>query len=137
MVEFAAATNCRNCRFWKPLFSGEYWNVRSFADAPKGKRERILSVIKRVTKSEDKYYGQLKDTLEGFGLRTDGESQWPQLDWPMWGDCTLAELDTEDTENTKQTLAMAVDGSGYMASLRCRANFRCVQWKAMEHASGT
>lgn len=108
---------CRNCQHWEPLFSGEHWGVRSFADAPESERELILRELAAADS-----FGFPKDHYPGMHHPSPGSSL--RGVWPMWGKCKITDLDYDGN-----TLARAQDGSGYTAVLQCHADFGCVQWK--------
>lgn len=98
---------CQTCVHWKPLFTGEKWGVRSFADLSAEQQKTTLP----------------NHDVSHRGITTENPSS---RDWPMWGDCALTILESEEAETS---LARAMDGSAYFAVLRCRANFGCVQHK--------
>lgn len=134
-----AGQRCRTCEHWRPLFSGEAWGVRSFVDAPEGDRERILAWMReRFAKAgcvaaywdeDDAPPAPLPESSDsctsGFLSSVPGTP-----DWPLWGECVLTELG-EDAPS----LARAIDGSDYMAVLRCHADFGCVQWREFTGAT--
>ena len=120
---------CQYCRHWKPLFTGEDWGVRSFADAPAEVRDDILAELRsrKARADADDYSGEPWEYWEAHeGYST---ADIVGVEWPMWGECVRTDLNNE--EATVGSLARAVDGSRYYAILRCRANFGCVQWEAI------
>lgn len=55
-----------------------------------------------------------------------------------YGECRALEFDErsgglKSLERTTKPLAVVVDGSGYYAALRSRAEFGCTEWKAKEN----
>jgi hypothetical protein len=128
---------CRSCKHWTPLFSGEAWGVRSFADAPDDVRAKIKT--KLAAQIEALVFSNPSD----FGLQhTPGMAAADYsfsddvpggFDWPEWGECQRTEL---ESESAKTSLARAVDGSLYRAVLRCHADFGCVQWEPVAAQHG-
>lgn len=118
--------NCRSCMHWKPLFSGEAWGVRSFVDAPAEARDRIKQTLQAALSGGKDIYEAVENMHE---LPADAEMGLGSIpggiDWPDWGECSLTDIACE-----KKSLARAIDGSEYMAVLRCHADFGCVQWVA-------
>lgn len=112
---------CRTCRHWRPLFSGEAWGVRSFVDAPGAERERILALV-----ASDLDWRSAE--MEPIRTRRRGNEHVAATpeNWPEWGECARAEL---ESEASKGSLALAMDGSMYIAVLHCHADFGCVQWQ--------
>lgn len=121
---------CCGCIYWKPLFTGEAWGVRSFVDAPEEAKAEIKRKLEaQMLEDED------ADPYKALGYDQRGLSagfQWWSrevpggVDWPEWGECLLTILHSEQAE---RSLARAVDGSLYRAVLRCHAEFGCVQYQ--------
>ena len=125
-------SHCRSCEHWAPLFTGEAWGVRSFADAPDDVRAEVKAKLAANT-AADGY----PDDLAQFGL-TESAGHWSGswadnvpggTDWPEWGECLRTKL---ESESAKTSLARAIDGSMYHAVLRCHADFGCVQWEPVD-----
>lgn len=118
---------CRTCKHWMPLFTGETWGVRSFADAPETERSSILQCLEEFRLREG--YEGVWEAVGDTGITDSADRSAAGLkDWPMWGECALTDLDTESP-----TLARAIDGSQYKAILRCHADFGCIQWDNAEN----
>lgn len=121
---------CRQCQHWKPLFTGEAWGVRSFADAPADAQAEIVT---RLAHQKDRDgYADVQQALNGH-IAADGTSysSTPKVlsptDWLRMGECVLTEEYGE-----LPSLARAIDGSEYMAMLNTDADFGCVQWQAWD-----
>lgn len=121
---------CKTCLSWRPLFIGEAWGVRSFMDAP---AEAQAEIKGRMATIDPKYNEPMgTDAImgvpgwdAGYGAGDDGSVPGGP-EWPEWGECALTVL---HNDASKKSLARAMDGSRYMAVLRCHGNFGCVQWK--------
>lgn len=123
---------CRLCEHWRPLFRGDYWGVRSFVDAPLMEQRTVLARIAAARADPVTEYESMGTVLADHGVgisdvvRFDSaKASW--LDWPMWGDCAMTELDTNVPERP-ESLARAIDGSNFYAILRTHAHFGCSQW---------
>lgn len=122
---------CRSCKHWQPLFTGEAWDVRSFVDAPESERTRIEKLLE--IKYGDPAWRDAKEALmpiEHACLQYDHKDiPGDNTEWPYWGECALTVYDDPASETT---LARAAYGSYYYAVLRCRCNFGCVQWEEVQ-----
>ena len=120
-------TRCKDCEHWKPLFAGETWGVRSFSDVPLDVREDIIRKLEK--QKENVGYSCPVDVIGYHPDVNDScletETSVPgTTDWPYWGECQRTEFGKLTSNGS---LAIAMDGSHYMAVLRTRCNFGCVQ----------
>ncbi len=123
---------CRNCVHWKPLFTGEAWGVRSFVDAPADEQARIRDRLSAVQDTDDAADFLQEECGLGYdeswsasSASNDNGGVPGSPDWPEWGECLRTEY---GKEHAKGSRALAMDGSQYMAVLRCHADFGCNQF---------
>ena len=129
--DLPSTKNCISCIHWAPLFTGEEWGVRSFADAPSDIQTHITELLVRqfnidgfIDLESDVLINKVTISEEDV---TRGANDIPgNPDWPYWGECSRTNM---NGENASTSLARAIDGAMYRAILRCRCNFGCVQWE--------
>ena len=126
-------SRCQNCQRWRPLFRGDPWGVRSFADAPPVEQNLILEQIKQGRDgvqfdNADIAEGDVPEPLRRFSrfVAPNHEAVSLPTNWPLWGECLMTDLEGPEYE---KSMARACDGSDYAAVLRTHAAFGCVQWR--------
>ncbi len=110
---------CQFCKHWNPYVTGELYGVRSFLDLPQEEQQRLNIVAKEQLDN----YANSKHIVKSLNSMRPFEAKWLE-----WGECSLTELG----KTAQESLALAIDGSDYMAILRCHGNFGCNQWKLYE-----
>lgn len=109
---------CQLCKHWKPFVVFSEKGYRCMGDMPFGEQESIKNQVKE---REAAYAKEFEYPL-GYAP----EALRKALRTLEWGHCEMASMGGEYTETT---LAIAQDGSDYVADLETSYRFGCIQFK--------
>ena len=118
-VEPEMEARCQLCKHWKPFVTFPEKGYRCMSDMPSDEKESIKSQVRdreaAHAKEFDYHAKSYAEEALGKALRT-----------LEWGECEMAAMGGEYTETT---LAIAQDGSDYVADLQTSYRFGCVQFE--------
>ncbi len=112
-------SHCQFCKHWEPFIGFPEKGYRCMRDMPRDEQESINAQVREREAEHAKKFDYHADSYAEEALRR-------CLRDLEWGECAMAKM---QGEHMKTTLAVAQDGSDYVADLHTSYRFGCIQFE--------